>query len=463
MQKLIAKYGVAAHLAILAVAPLFLFPFCEERTIATVLLWLAVPAQAWLLMEPSLRSGERLHDARGRMSRSLLTDPLLWAALVLVVFTGLRALNTGISLSYDAEAAKWVVNDARFPFFPASVGSTGYLPFAGTVAMTVLLEGCRHSLGRSARMAFLLLSSALAGLAALIAILSAGSGNLSVLKMMKASLTSYSFVGSVFALDFLAGLAALVAAFERKWRLVMPLFVLAIGGTAAGAFAFAPAYVSCVFAGAGILLLAYAFLYSARALPASGEFKMLVVCGIALTLGWLAAVSLLPEEVLATRLAAYRTLEFLDERFLSLRDIVSPVAFKAWTSHIWIGSGIGSFPLDFRFGATAAGWAQVPGGVAMVPNGWWQLLVERGVVGALALAIPFGFLLTTYFIRMVGGFCNPELPHPACWLAPLGLAALCVTGTYDCSFLRPDALMSAAALSVVAAQTFLKRKREDNG
>ena len=463
MQKLIAKYGVAAHLAILAVAPLFLFPFYGEGTIATVLLWLAVPAQTWLLMEPSLRSGERLHDARRRVAWGLLTDPLLWVGLVLVVFTGIRALNTGIALAYDAETAKWVVNDARFPFFPGSVGSAGYLPFAGMVAMTVLLEGCRHSLGRSARMAFLLLVSTLSGLAALIAIFLAAQGNAAVLHLMKPSQTGYSFVGAVFALDFLASLAALVAAFERKWRLDMPLFPLAIGCTAAGAFAFAPAYVSCVFAIAGILLLVYAFFYSSRALPSSGEFKMLVVCGISLTLGGLAAVACLPEDVLADRLAAYRSFEFFGERFLSLREILTSVALKTWKSHIWIGTGVGSFPLDFRFGATAAGWAHVPGGVAMASNGWWQLLVERGVVGALALALPFGFLLVSYFVKMARGFGSHALPHPAGWLAPLGLAALCVTGTYDCSFLRPDVLMCAAALAAVSAQAFSKKKREDNG
>jgi hypothetical protein len=30
VQKAISKYGLAAHLALLAVAPLFLFPFCGD-------------------------------------------------------------------------------------------------------------------------------------------------------------------------------------------------------------------------------------------------------------------------------------------------------------------------------------------------------------------------------------------------------------------------------------------------
>ena len=69
MQKLIAKYGTAAHLALLAAAPLFLFPFLPDEAIATVLLFLSLPAAVWTLMEPSVLDGEKLHTARERAVR----------------------------------------------------------------------------------------------------------------------------------------------------------------------------------------------------------------------------------------------------------------------------------------------------------------------------------------------------------------------------------------------------------
>ena len=94
MQKAIAKYGLAAHLAILAVAPLFLFPFFGEDTIAVVLLWLSLPAAVWTFMQPSVRRGEMLHDARDRVSSEVFRDPFFWVMLVVVVFTVTGTITT---------------------------------------------------------------------------------------------------------------------------------------------------------------------------------------------------------------------------------------------------------------------------------------------------------------------------------------------------------------------------------
>ena len=101
MQKAIAKYGLAAHLALVAVAPLFLFPFFGDVVVAKVLLWLALPAACWVLLEPSVRRGEMPHDARRRVFRAIVRDPLFWTFLAVLVVTGLRALNTGVALEYD--------------------------------------------------------------------------------------------------------------------------------------------------------------------------------------------------------------------------------------------------------------------------------------------------------------------------------------------------------------------------
>ena len=81
MQKLISKYGLAAHLALLAVAPLFLFPFLPGESVATVELWLSGFTLVWLLMEPSRRNEEMLHDARMRVAGDIARDPLFWALL----------------------------------------------------------------------------------------------------------------------------------------------------------------------------------------------------------------------------------------------------------------------------------------------------------------------------------------------------------------------------------------------
>ena len=463
MQKLIAKYGAAAHLALLAAAPLFLFPFFRADVIATALLWLSLPAAVWTFMEPSVLDGEMLHNARERVIRAMTADPLFWACLVLVAFAGIRALNSGIGLSYDAEKTVWFVSSARFPLFPGSVGFGGYLPFSAAVAATVLIQGCRHSLGRSARMGFLFLSSMLAGLAAAVVISLAACGNAVALAALRTKTMSSSFVGLAFSLQLLGGVTALVAAFERKWRMAMPLFAFAIGGTAAGAFAFSPALISFAGGCASVILLVYSFAFACRKLRGSSEFKYLVFCGISLTLGGLLIAAFVPEKTLAERIAPYMSFVAFPDRFWELRELMDGIALKTWLANLWIGTGIGSFPLDFRFAAKPEAWELVQGGVVAVPNGWLALLVERGLVGAVTLALPIAFLLFSYGVRLVEGVRVRAMPHPACLLTPLALAVVGVVGVYDCSVLRADALLAGMPLLAVSANSFLRKRGQGNG
>ena len=96
MQTFLAKYGSAAHLALLAVAPLFLFAFCDEYTIAIVILWLSLLEFCWLFFMPSVRRGEFLYNAINRVRRGVVFDPLFWILLVIVILCGLRAINGGV-------------------------------------------------------------------------------------------------------------------------------------------------------------------------------------------------------------------------------------------------------------------------------------------------------------------------------------------------------------------------------
>ena len=454
MHKLIAKYGLAAHLALLAVAPLVLSPLLGDEAVSVVLAWLTLVSAIWLFMEPSLRTGESLHVARKRVVKSVFCDVLFWCMLAVVVLAGARALNTGIGLAYDAENAKWNLSPAAWSLLPGSVGTTGCLSFAGATSALVILLGCRHALGRSARMAFLLVASILAGL---------GVGIDFALTPIWHEMVKPASDGLSFALYLLGGTVALAATFERKWRFVMPLFSFAVGGTAAGAFAFSPVFDVAVFAGAEIVVLSYVFLYAAKTLSKSAEFKLLVVMGISLALGGLAVAMLLPPDMLDVKLNAMKELVFFSPESKAVRAVLSDIARKSWFSHLWIGTGLDSFPLDFRFSAAAADWTLVRGKVISVPNGWWQLLAERGIVGALAIALPTAVLLFFYVRRFLKALPMMTLPHPACLLTPIVLAAVVSVGFFDSAILRIDVLTAAGALLAIAAGSFVRGGGNDNG
>ena len=89
MQKLIGKYGLAAHLALVVVAPLFFTP--------TAVLWLSALAVVWFFLEPSRIGFEQLHDARRRILSSLWKDAVFWVFLALTVIAGIRFANGGSS------------------------------------------------------------------------------------------------------------------------------------------------------------------------------------------------------------------------------------------------------------------------------------------------------------------------------------------------------------------------------
>ena len=465
MQRLIAKYGLAAHLALLAVAPLVLYPFCDEGCIATVLLWLSLLAAFWAILEPSMRSGEGLSDSRRRVAGEIMSDSLFWILLVLVVFSSSRALNTGIALSYDAENSVWYVSEQAFPLLPGSVDGSGFLPFAVAVALLVLLQACRHSLGRSARHLFVLAASALAGLAAVIDLIALNLGHFSgaVALLPSEDGLGCSFAGFAFGLYLIGGMVALVAVFEQGWNKTLGPVAMAIGGTAAGTVAFAPFHLSAALIAAALLVLVYSLAYSGRTFRSVTLFKLVLLGLTSLVLGGLLVMVVLPGNAFASQLSRLPEFSFFPEKFLKIREMLSVIAFKSWISHLWLGTGVSSFPLDFRMYAQAADWELLPQGTARLANCWWLLLAERGVIGTMLFALPVGALLFTYVHRLIGGIASLTLPHPACLVAPVVLILFVAAGFFDCSPLRADVLLVTGSLVAISAVSFPRARRRKDG
>ena len=464
MQKAIAKYGLAAHLAILAVAPLFLFPFFDGDTVAVTLLWLSLPAVAWTFLQPSVRRGEMFHDAQARVSSDIFRDPLFWVMLAAVVFSGIRALNTGVAIAYDPETAKWHMASPRMPLMPASSGSEGFLPFAASLGCMVLVIACRHAMGRSARQAFFLLASSMAGAAAVLAAFLAGTGNASVLAALKCPYTELSYVGVAFAVYSVCGIVAVVSALENRWNRPVPLLLLSVGGTAAGAFAFAPPYVVGIFIVAWLVVFAYAFFYAFHVMRGASEFKLLIILAVSLASGWVVVMMTIAPSVTSSRVEALLSRSFFPDWYGAARDAVTAIAMKAWTPSPWLGTGVGSFGLDLRFNAVSADWQVLPRELVAPPFGWLKLLTERGIAGVAMMALPLAIMLVSFFARLVGWLFVRTTPRPACVVAPAVLLAVAATGFFDCSYLRADVLMAVAAVLALSANAFPKAgKGKSNG
>ncbi len=458
MQKLIAKYGTAAHLALLTVAPLFLFPFFSPETVAGVLLWLSAPVAIWTLMSPSRRIDETAHEARLRVVWSCLRDPLFWFALFLVVLTGFRWLNAGVGIAYDAESETWKMAECYFPMLPGSVAGVGELPFAATVALFVLLAGLRHALGRQARMSYMVVLAVLSGIAALSAVLSLSFGNELVRALAVYDYARLENMGTAFGLCLLGSVVALFGCVELRWMKVELLVVISLAADAVALLVFAPVATILVFVAAFLLLVVISFLLTRKALVGTGSLRCALAILLTLVVAGLVTVFAPKEFSVAGKASDVLNLAIFPQDFASLRATLSGIAFKAWKEMPWTGAGLGAFPFNIRFFATAEDWAVIHPGQVAVPNGWWQLLVERGVVGALSFAIAFGMLLWTYFHRIVCSF-KRTVWRPLQALGPIALLALVALTLVDCSLMRADVLLVVCGFLSLSASDIPEPKK----
>ena len=320
----------------------------------------------------------------------------------------------------------------------------------------VLAMACRHALGRSARHAFFLMSSALVGSAVVLAAFMAGMGNTVAAEAMKCNYGKLSFVGVAFAVYSVCGVIATVSTIENKWNRAIPVLLLSVGATAAGVFAFAPPAVTAIFVLAWLAVFAYTFFYALCILRGAAEFKMLIILSVSLAAGWVLVAITVPHALASGRAAAFIDLSFLPDWYASTRDAVSALALKAWMATPWTGTGVGSFALDIRFNATQADWSVLPRDLVAPPLGWLKLLTERGIVGTAMMALPLLLMLVTYFAKLVGWLFVGTVPRPGCWVAPVVLAAVVANAFFDCSYLRVDVLMPVAAALALSAAEFPK-------
>ena len=119
--RLITRYGLATHLALLASLPFALFPFLSASRLAEVIFWLSGITFLWLLVEPSMRAGEHLSIARRRVIGSLVRDVAFWFLLLAIAISFVRYLNSGVTTDYsllqaNVKSSESYSNDVRREF-----------------------------------------------------------------------------------------------------------------------------------------------------------------------------------------------------------------------------------------------------------------------------------------------------------------------------------------------------------
>lgn len=455
MQKLISKYGLAAHLALLAVAPLIVFPYLSCEDGAKAVLWLSMLVLAWFVNAPSRINKERsTSEARRRISAALVIDPVFWILLVATVVSAIRALNNGITLAYDAESYLWYMTEPIVSILPASTEGAGLPVFVSTfIALTVYMVA-RHALGKSARIALVYLLGLFFGIAGLIALYKLVLGDELVSGFARCAVENPSFVGIGFGIMFVMIVAVLPLAFERRWNIAIATFPIAIGGSLAALLAFSPAYMALGYIFAALLVFAYCMFWTFKKLGKSKALKIVMIFVISLifTLVLIYATAYKPVVQKFTALAS----GMLTAADAEISSKLTAISMKVWKVRLWLGAGLGTFPQQFRFNATDADWAVISVGQLSPLNGWSYLLAERGIIGALLMAVPAVALLWGYADRAIKAV--KEIPSPLVFVGPLVSIVAFAFNAFNTSLFRIEAIPLLVLAVALSTNSWAKEK-----
>lgn len=453
MQKFLSKYALAAHLAMLAVAPLFLFPFFDSRETSKVLLWLSFLSFFWIFLEPSRRVDEFLYNARKRVYKAIFSDPLFWVLSIFLVMAFISWVNGGVRLEYGFvdKDWQWVVSRPRLAWLPGSDTVSGFALFSQFAALTVIVLACRHAMGKSARIMFVFLTALFAAAAAVAAVLSTLSGSGAAYDMAVSGQSVNSYAGSAFGLFFLAACVSFSGMYERGWNRAMILFSFAAGAVFTGLWYFAPPAVTIFYSLIGFVLLLVSLVYVAVHKGSLPFFKLLVALLVAAAIPAAVINFVAPDELREAKLGVL-AMEFFPAGYAESRAMYSAMASDVWKSgNVWLGGGLGSLPLSIKLDLPESSW------VDFIPNGWWQLLAERGLNGIVMIALPFCLMAYTFVSRIFRSQFKRSV-WPLTVFGVLAPVAALTEGFFNASLFRPEILVAAGAfLSIAAASLPLRR------
>ena len=469
-QKLITKYGLATHLALLASLPCALFPFLSARATGITILWLSALAGVWLLVEPSILKGEHLSSARARVRRDIVRDPIFWFFLLAVSFSVVRWLNGGVEMHYDAEQATWVVAKPAIEFLPSSAGDAGFVPFAVVVGVAVLSLGLLHGLGLLARISFGVTTGFLYGVFGLTCagLTCFGFEHFAQLAQMgflpRPPVAPAPFAGTPFGLALALSLVAGLQAEGRKWSAARPFFCVSVAGNLAGLIFFSPPILAIGHLVVIGLFLSFAFVHLSR----SGSLGGVAYCLTMIVFGSALAVCLLfalaPESVIKAKTEGVNLAVAFSDTYQQVSTLLKGLSRSMWNQSPWRGVGVGAFNIQAQFLAEKADWEFLSPNLASALSGYWTVLAERGILGCILL-VSMGCLFMFSWIRnlvravaFVHTRDDADIFVFACapivWVAPIALAVFCAEAFFSPVFSCSVTLFAVVAIVGLSAASF---------
>ncbi|MBR1870612.1 MAG: hypothetical protein IJ802_02185 [Kiritimatiellae bacterium] len=480
-QRAVTKFGLAAHIALLAALPVALTPFLSAQWLGKTILWLTLFAVVWILLAPSIRSGEGLGMARRRVLGGIVRDPMTWFFVLAAVMMWLAKLNGGVELFYDAETTQWIIKTPPVEELMSSVPGAGFLPLATTIGVAVCVLGVRHAMGRQARTWCGLAAAFIAGCGAFALAALTFTGAEGFAGACLRNFGDAPFFGSFFIMWLFMAITCGAQAEAEGWGAARLPMAVAVGGNVTAVAFFLPPLASAIVFGVALVFLMTSLAYAARAGKGGAAARAFVMCVFGILMTALVVMMCASEEIRTAKveqiLAAEPEKEPIEDTFDEDTDptpdeVLSRIAQQMWLTAPWSGVGIGAYNLNVPFYAEDADWRILPPKVDWPVNGYWGLLAERGITGCAIIAVGLAFLVVFWFIRAVEAFFAVRASddhdvyffavQPVSWCI-LPAFALCCADARFSSVLRFDAVAFSIALPfALAVASFPRLKKKKN-
>ena len=466
----VSKYGLATHLALAAALPAALAQFVSGDVLAAVMFWISLAAGIWLVMEPSVFSGETISGARARVMHRIVRDPLAWFIAVAVVFAFIRWLNSGVHLAFDAEASVWAVKEASATFLPASSGSEGLCPLALALSMGIVAIGVKHALGRNARLWFGIAAGVVSATGACIAAILAGMGEDPFRASALANFGAPCLFGSMYALFLPVVVACGIEAEGRGMTKARLFFAWAVAGNGMGAYLFLPGLLSAAYLSVSVLIAVVSIVLLKQRSGAASAARATSMLAFGIVLAVFASILPPYAEIQEAKAKSFEIDAAFPPALMDRNASLMRISKAVWLDHPWSGVGIGAFKLHAPFFAGKDDWAVLPPQPTVGPNGYFTLIAERGIVDALLWCAGIVLLLYFWVSRFVGSFKWQRQQDEGrswflnisalVWVGPLVLLACLVDAWFSSNFPLTALAGCVVAALPLAAASFPKAKQD---
>jgi len=432
MQKLLTKYWLALHLAVLSLAA-WLSVLYPGMGMTLSLFWLSFFAVQTFVLLPSMLLGETMGAARLRACLNAVQDPFVYAGLALVIFACIQWLNSGCSLTYLDDVELWRYGPPPVGWLPCSVE-----PFPAFMVFALFAVGViggwifRNGVGKAGKRFFLGTVSMFSGCVAIYMVVMSLTGGQPYAAW--AVLPEGSSWGMCFGFWLLVALGGHLNFREGGFAKTLIWSFFSLLGNLAGLLQFGSLLCIILFGVVALFLLGYwMFFLMRQTVGGLARLKLLLcvaVAGVALFL----LFYLFPGNPVKEKVAQMADAQYY-ETLLDGRRFQEPLAWRIWQDRPWTGVGASGFTHYSRTLIEESDWARLNAYGGHLSNDWLQFLTEYGIIGAGLLLGLLIVLLIPLFSRMrvfsrtvmssrVGGSLTDLDPYVVSGIAAVALVLL---------------------------------------